>query len=97
MFEKYKLNKYKNHLAGFAYELSNLNSSGHMFNRIVHVQFYMVMKENQQYKIIKYRKFRNVYAGLYDNYIFDISLNELITKQHENEHQVLPDKTLVKK
>ena len=58
MFEKYKLNKYFNCMVGFAYEETNIKRKGRYGNVKRTVQTYIVISNGEEFKFIKYRKYK---------------------------------------
>lgn len=51
MFEKFKLNKFFNDMVGFAYEFGEGKSG-----KVV-MQIYIVTKQGDEYKFVKYKKY----------------------------------------
>lgn len=72
MFEGYKLNKYFNCMVGFAYEEINIKHKGKYGNLKRAIQTYIVILNGNEFKFIKYRKYKcdtYTYEDVVDNLI----------------------------
>lgn len=101
MFEQYKLNKNFNDMIGYAYEFGVDEVSGKFI-----LQLYIVTKKNDQYGVVRYKKFTNgddkSFADIIDRFCAK-PLWYYVAKKEDNNLENIPNevankgKTLVKR